>query len=106
MALVIVKSKYQVVIPQRVREQVGVAIGDVLEAKAVNGRIVLEPKSIVDRGIAESIAEFKAGHAKGPFRKTRSSSPHCIRNPSCQAPRKQNALVDELRVFAPFCAER
>lgn len=68
MPLVTVKNKYQVVIPQRVREQVGVAIGDLLEAKAVNGRIVFEPKSIVDRGIAESIAEFKAGRAKGPFR--------------------------------------
>lgn len=68
MALVTVKNKYQVVIPQRLREQVGIAIGDVLEAKAKNGKIVFEPKSIVDRGIAESIAEFKAGHAKGPFR--------------------------------------
>jgi AbrB family looped-hinge helix DNA binding protein len=68
MALVTVKNKYQVVIPQRIREQVGVAIGDLLEAKAENGRIVFEPKSIVDRGIAESIAEFKAGRAKGPFR--------------------------------------
>lgn len=29
---------------------------------------MFEPKEIVDRGIAESIAEFKAGCAKGPFR--------------------------------------
>lgn len=68
MVLVTVKNKYQVVIPQRVREQVGVAIGDVLEAKAEKGKIVFEPKSIVDRGIAESLAEFKAGRARGPFR--------------------------------------
>ena len=67
MAIVTVKSKYQVVIPQRVREQVGVAVGDVLEAKAEKGKIVFVPKSIVDRGIAESLAEFKAGRAKGPF---------------------------------------
>jgi hypothetical protein len=46
-------------------KEVGVAIG---EAKVENGRIVFEPKSIVHRGIAESIAEFKAGRAKGPFR--------------------------------------
>jgi AbrB family looped-hinge helix DNA binding protein len=67
MAIVTVKNKYQVVIPQRVREQLGVAVGDVLEAKAQNGKIVFEPKSIVDRGIAESLAEFKAGRAHGPF---------------------------------------
>ena len=56
------------VIPQRVREQVGVAIGDMLDVKAENGRIVFEPKAIVDRGIAESIAELKAGRSNGPFR--------------------------------------
>src|SRR5580692_7823332 len=34
-AIVTVKDKYQVVIPRHVREQIGVAIGDVLEARAV-----------------------------------------------------------------------
>ena len=67
MAIVTVKDKYQVVIPRQVREKVGVAVGDVFEAKAENGRIVFEPKSIVDRGIAESMAQFKAGHSLGPF---------------------------------------
>jgi AbrB family looped-hinge helix DNA binding protein len=67
MAIVTVKNKYQVVIPQHVRDEIGVAIGDVFEAKAEKGRIVFEPKSIVDRGIGESMAEFKAGHAFGPF---------------------------------------
>jgi hypothetical protein len=38
MAIVIVKNKYQVIIPRRVREQIGVAIGDVLEARAQNFR--------------------------------------------------------------------
>jgi AbrB family looped-hinge helix DNA binding protein len=67
MAIVTVKKKYQVVIPQHVREAVGIAIGDVLEAKAEKGRIVFEPKAIVDRGIAESLEEFKAGLSRGPF---------------------------------------
>ncbi len=34
MALVSVKSKYQVVIPQSVREKIGLNVGDLLEAKA------------------------------------------------------------------------
>ena len=67
MAIVTVKNKYQVVIPQHVRDEIGVAIGDVFEAKAEKGKIVFEPKSIVDRGIAESMEEFKAGRAFGPF---------------------------------------
>ena len=67
MAIVTVKNKFQVVIPQHVRDQIGVSVGDVFEATAKNGKIVFEPKSIVDRGIAESMAEFKAGQSLGPF---------------------------------------
>jgi AbrB family looped-hinge helix DNA binding protein len=67
MSIVTVKNKYQVVIPQRVREEIGLDIGDLLEARAENGKIVFEPKSVVDRGIAESIAEFQAGKGYGPF---------------------------------------
>jgi AbrB family looped-hinge helix DNA binding protein len=68
MAIVTVKNKFQVVIPLRVREQIGVAIGDVLEAKAVKGKIVLEPKSIVDRGIAEGLEDIRKGRVHGPYR--------------------------------------
>jgi AbrB family looped-hinge helix DNA binding protein len=67
MAIVTVKNKYQVVIPQRVREEIGIDVGDVLEARAEDGKLVFEPKSVVDRGIAESIAEFQAGKEYGPF---------------------------------------
>lgn len=67
MAIVTVKNKFQVVIPRHVREEIGVSVGDVFEAKADKGKIVFEPKSIVDRGIAESVAEFKAGRSFGPF---------------------------------------
>ena len=37
------------------------------EAWAEKGKIVFEPRSIVDRGIAERIAEFRAGQYFGPF---------------------------------------
>jgi len=67
MALVSVKKKYQVVIPRSVRRKIGVKVGDLLEAKAEPGRITFTPKLAVDRGVAESIADFKAGRAYGPF---------------------------------------
>jgi AbrB family looped-hinge helix DNA binding protein len=67
MAIVTVKNKFQVVIPQHVRDQIGVSIGDMFEATAKDGSIVFEPKSIVDRGIAQSMAQFKAGQSFGPF---------------------------------------
>lgn len=68
MAIVSVKNKYQVVIPQSVREQMGVNVGDLLEAKVERGKITFTPKSLIDRGIAESLADFKHGRSYGPFK--------------------------------------
>lgn len=67
MTIVTVKKKYQIVIPQRVREQVGVQIGDVLEAEVNKGKIVFTPKSIVDRAIAEGLDDIRNGRVYGPF---------------------------------------
>lgn len=67
MQLVAVKNKFQVVIPQALREQIGIQVGDMLEAKVERGKITFTPKSVVDRGIAESLADFKAGRSFGPF---------------------------------------
>jgi AbrB family looped-hinge helix DNA binding protein len=49
MSIVRVKNKYQVVIPESVRDQIGVEVGDMFEVKAERGKITLTPKSIVDR---------------------------------------------------------
>ena len=68
MPLVRVKTKYQVTLPTAVREQAGVRLGDLLEAKVEEGKITLTPKSVIDRGIAESLEEFKKGLSYGPFK--------------------------------------
>jgi AbrB family looped-hinge helix DNA binding protein len=67
MQLVPVKAKYQIVIPAAVRRQVRIDVGDLLEAKAENGKIVLTPKSVIDRRLAEALEDLKAGRAHGPF---------------------------------------
>ena len=68
MSIVTVKNKYQVVIPQSLREQVGVNVGDILEAKVEKGKITFTPQTLIDRDIAESMAEYKAGRSFGPFK--------------------------------------
>ncbi len=68
MSIVTVKNKYQVVIPLRVREQIGVAVGDILEAKVERGKITLTPKSVVDRAIAEGLEDVRKGRVRGPFK--------------------------------------
>jgi len=67
MAIVRVKTKYQVTLPTAVRERAGVNVGDVLEATVEEGKITLTPKSIVDRGIAEGLEDIRAGRVYGPF---------------------------------------
>lgn len=49
MPVVTVKTKFQVTIPQEVREALGIAEGDLLEAMVENGKIVLIPKKLIDR---------------------------------------------------------
>jgi bifunctional DNA-binding transcriptional regulator/antitoxin component of YhaV-PrlF toxin-antitoxin module len=62
-----IKKKYQVVIPQRVRQQIGVRVGDLLEAQAYKGKIVFTPKSMVDRALAEGLDDLEKGRVHGPF---------------------------------------
>jgi AbrB family looped-hinge helix DNA binding protein len=67
MAVVSVKNKFQVVIPQDVREQVQVRVGDLLEAKVQGGNIVLIPKTLIDRRIAEGLEDLRRGRTHGPY---------------------------------------
>ena len=67
MALVKVKTKYQVTLPNALRRQAGLNVGDVLEAKVEKGRITLTPKSLVDRAIAEGLEDIRKGRIYGPF---------------------------------------
>jgi len=69
MTIVTVKNKYQVVIPQAIREKLGIARGDVLEAKVERGRLTYTPKAIIDRipaGKAERERFFKRLREQAP----------------------------------------
>ena len=67
MAIVTVKKKFQVVIPRSVREKIGVNVGDFLEAKVERGKITFTPKSLLDRGIEQSLEDYRQGRFYGPF---------------------------------------
>lgn len=67
MSLVTIKNKYQIVIPAKVRKAAGVSVGDFLEAGYEKGTITLTPKSLLDREVAEALADFREGKTSGPF---------------------------------------
>ena len=67
MNIVTVKNKFQIVIPQHVRELAHIAIGDLLEAGVEDGKIVFTPKSLVDRHIAVGLEDARQGRTHGPY---------------------------------------
>ena len=68
MQLVTVKTKYQIVIPRAIREQAGVGVGDLLEARVEKGKITFAPKSVLDRHLAEGLEDLKRGRTYGPYK--------------------------------------
>ena len=86
MNLVTVKSKFQLVIPQSVRKQLGINLGDTLEVKVERGKLTYTPKTVVvldragfpnaddeytpeqRRRIDAQLREARKGPFHGPFK--------------------------------------
>lgn len=68
MTLLKVKTKYQVTLPTEVRTVLGLKEGDILGVAVESGRIVLTPKSIIDKRLAEGLKDIVAGKVHGPFK--------------------------------------
>jgi AbrB family looped-hinge helix DNA binding protein len=51
-ALVTIKDKFQVTIPAKLRNRIGVRIGDLMEATVEGDGILLRPKAVIDRAAA------------------------------------------------------
>lgn len=67
MSLVAIKSKYQIVIPAKLRKAAGLNVGDFLEADFENERLTFVPQTILDRELTESLEDFRMGRTSGPF---------------------------------------
>ncbi len=80
MALVKVKNKYQIVIPEDVRKRLNVEVGDMLDVREEDGQIIARPVIVVDksqayfwtpewqRGEKEADEDIKNGKLSGPFK--------------------------------------
>jgi AbrB family looped-hinge helix DNA binding protein len=79
MTVVKITRNYQVSIPKGIREQLGIAEGDLIEVVAEDGRIVMIPKRLIDADQAwfwtpewqakerEADEEIRQGLGAGPF---------------------------------------
>jgi AbrB family looped-hinge helix DNA binding protein len=57
----------QVVIPKRLHDQLRLAPGDYLEVELEGERLVLTPKALVEKRLAESLEDVRKGRMNGPF---------------------------------------
>ena len=79
MPLVRIKQKFQVTIPDHVRKQVGLEVGDLLEATAKGSVITLKPKTVIDRHpeidarLREALKDVKEGRASPSFSSAKSA---------------------------------
>lgn len=62
-----VKTKYQITLPTALREEVGLSVGDLLEAKVEGKKITLTPKNAVDRELALALEDIAEGRIYGPY---------------------------------------
>jgi AbrB family looped-hinge helix DNA binding protein len=90
MKIIAVKNKFQIVIPQHIREQVHVEIGDLLEASVDDGRITFTPKSPVDRHLAEGLEDAKRGRTHGPYASAKDAIQRLMSVPSATGKNASN----------------
>lgn len=71
MPIVKIGASRQVVIPKKIHDRLGLTPGDYLEVELHGGRVVLTPKTFVDKQIEdrliEALDDVTNGRVHGPF---------------------------------------
>ncbi|HEY6192130.1 MAG TPA: AbrB/MazE/SpoVT family DNA-binding domain-containing protein [Bacteroidota bacterium] len=75
MPAVKIGTSRQVVIPKKIHDEIGLTPGDYLEVELHDGKVVLTPKTLVDKQIKdrlkEGLEDIKRGRIHGPFHSTK-----------------------------------
>ena len=58
----------QVVIPKKLHDQLGLSPGDYLEVGLEGDHLILTPKALIEKRLAESLEDIRQGRVHGPFR--------------------------------------
>jgi AbrB family looped-hinge helix DNA binding protein len=58
----------QVVIPKRIHDQLGLVPGDYLQVELEGDRVILTPKALIEKRIAEGLEDIRNGRVSGPFK--------------------------------------
>jgi AbrB family looped-hinge helix DNA binding protein len=75
-AVVKIGVSRQVAIPKRLHDQLGLAPGDYLQVELEGDRLILTPKALIEKRLAEGLEDIRQGRLHGPF----SSVPALLRS--------------------------
>jgi len=67
MAAVKIGVSRQIVIPKKVYDHLHLSPGDYLDVEVEGDRLILTPKELVDKRLADSLEDLKKGRVRGPF---------------------------------------
>ena len=67
-AVVKIGVSRQVSIPKRIHDQLGLEPGDYLEVALEGDRVILTPKALIEKRLAEGLDDIRNGRVSGPFR--------------------------------------
>lgn len=67
MPVVRIRTNRQVTIPKVIFDELGLNEGDFVEVLRQKNVVLIKPKKLVDRDIAEALADVETGKVIGPF---------------------------------------
>jgi len=67
-SIVKIGASRQVIIPKKIHDRLGLEPGDYLEVELQEDKVVLTPKALVEKRLAEALEDVKHGRIHGPFR--------------------------------------
>jgi AbrB family looped-hinge helix DNA binding protein len=67
-AVVKIGVSRQVAIPKKLHDQLGLSPGNYLQVELEGDRLILTPKALIEKRLAESLEDIRKGRVHGPFR--------------------------------------
>ena len=67
-SVVKIGASRQVIIPKKIHDRLGLEAGDYLEVVLRDDTVILTPKALVEKRLAEALEDVKRGRVHGPFR--------------------------------------
>lgn len=67
-SIVKIGASRQVIIPKKIHDRLGLRAGDYLEVELNDDKLLITPKALVEKRLAEALADVKHGRVHGPYR--------------------------------------